>query len=455
MGIGPLSFYSSGYIDVYSTVSQIMGGRNIQAPALQRAGANINTQISGLGKLQSALASFQSAATGLTGNSFNTYTASSSNVAVLSGATSGSAASGSTSIQVVQLAQAQTLLSAGQTSTTAAIGTGATTTLTFQSGTTTGATFTPNGTPTASVTINNSNNSLQGIAAAINSAKIGVNAATTFDGTNYHLTLSSASTGANNSLSIAVTGDAQLQNLLTYTPGAPTTVTQTVAAQNAQLTVNGVATSSATNSVAGAVAGTTLNLAGIGTATLTVAPNAAQITTNVTNFVNAYNSLKSTLSTLGGTDLNGNGALLVIQNQISSTLNSTQGAPGAGAYNSLSQLGVTTQKDGTLVLNTATLQNAVNTNLTAVAQIFTNNGNGIADKLVTQTQNIISTGGSIPMQISGLNKANSSLGNISNTMQSSLTNQTQTLVNQYTRLNLMLNSMQATSQMLSSFLIVK
>lgn len=455
MSIAPLSFNSNGYIDVYGTVSQIMGGRNIQAPALKQAGANLGIQISGLGKLQSALSSFQSAATALTGNAFKTFTASSSNTAVMSAVTSSSAAVGSTSIQVTQLAQAQTLSSAGQASPTAAIGTGATTTLTFQFGTTTGAAFTPNATPTASVTINNTNNSLQGIATAINAAKIGVNATTTFDGTNYHLALSSANTGANQSMSIAAVGDAQLQNLLFYTPGAATTMTQTALAQNAQLTVNGVATSSASNSITGAVAGTTLNLAGVGAATLTVAPNVGQITTNVGNFVNAYNSLKATISALGNGELKGNGTLLAIQNQISKTLNSTQGAVGAGTYNSLSQLGVTTQKDGTLALNTATLQNAVNSNLTGVAQIFTNNGNGIADKLVNQTQSLVRTGGSITRQILGLNKANSVLGNMSNSLQFSLTNRTQALVNQYTGLNSMLSSMQATSQMLSGFFTLK
>ncbi len=447
---------SYGINSLYSLANQFVAANAPSVASTSQALAAINqqntsyqTQISGYGKLQSALSAFQVAASALTlPSAFNALSASTSSPTVLSATADNTAAAGSYSLQVNALAQSQSLVSAGQASPSAAIGSGASTTLSFQFGTTTGATFTPNANQAVqTVTIDGSNNTLQGIAGAINAAKIGVNATVAYDGTSYHLQVVSANTGASNSLSLAVSGDTSLQNLLTYTPGGTQALTQTQAAQDAQFTLNGLASSSASNTVSGAVQGVTFNLLGSGSATVGITPNTNQITSNINNFVAAYNTLQTTFNTLGQGDLQNDPLLQGIQSQVSNALGSVQSNPAASAYNSLAQLGITTQQGGTLAVNSTTLQNALSANPSAVASVFTNNGQGVADQLSSLALNLIDpAGGVIASEISSVNGA---LRTSQNTQQDLTYNygvQTQNLQDQYTYLTGLLSSLQSSGQ---------
>src|SRR5690606_27125329 len=110
---------------------------------------------------------------------------------------------------------------------TAQIGTGQATTISFQfgkigggtlaDGKYTGATFTQNAeVESGSVTIDSSNNTLQGIRDAINAASLGVTATLISDGsdTPEHLVITSNTTGESSSMKIVVDGDPALQALL-------------------------------------------------------------------------------------------------------------------------------------------------------------------------------------------------------------------------------------------------
>ena len=99
------------------------------------------------------------------------------------------------------------------------------------------------------VTIDNTNNTLDGLAAAITSLNIGVTASVINDASGARLAIVSNTSGAANDLTIA-----NVSSGLTFTKGATGT--------NASLTVDGVPISSATNSISNTVAGLTLNLAG-------------------------------------------------------------------------------------------------------------------------------------------------------------------------------------------------
>jgi len=435
VALSPIASTSLGYIDVSSTVSQLMTDLNVQAPALNALTSSYTTRISTYGQMQSALATFQSAAESLTVDAFNVYSASASSAGVASAATSSDSATGSHTVQVDQLARAQTLVSAAQASPTAAIGTGDSTVLTIEFGTTEGATFTPNGGQTPqTVTIDGTHNSLHGIASAINDAGIGVSAAVTFDGANYRLTLS-GDTGAANSMRIGVAGDAALTGLLGYDPGATQTMTQGTAAQNAQAVVDGVTLSTQSNSLVGVIDGTTLNLTGVGTTTLTVARDTDQITGKAQDFVTAYNGLMSTLNTLAQQDPSVNGSVLYLRNQFSKTLNATQSALAGSAYTSPAELGFATQADGTLALDATKFQHALDASPANVAKIFTNNGQGIADTFAAQAQSQLDEGGWISQAVAGLSASDALVEDRKSALAFSLTGQTQALVNQYVATN--------------------
>ena len=192
---------------------------------------------------------------------FQAVTATLADATVATASASSSATAGSYALEVSSLAHAQKLVSAGQASDSAAIGSGAATTLTFDfgtiaggtfsNGTYTGASFTSNGAGSKSISIDASNNSLSGIRDAINSANIGVSATLVNDGSAspYRLVLTDSTTGISNSMKISVSGDASISSLLSQDPASNSgqALSETVAAQNANFTVDGIAISKPTN----------------------------------------------------------------------------------------------------------------------------------------------------------------------------------------------------------------
>ncbi|MBW8072590.1 MAG: flagellar filament capping protein FliD [Ferrovum sp.] len=409
-GLIPSGSVTSSSIDVASIVGQLMQVESQPMTQLQNEQSGFKSTITALNTVQGAVSSFQTAVQGLTSlGQYQGYTTSSSNSAV-SATASTSAIPGSYSVSVSQLAQAQSLVAAGQASETAPIGTGATTTLNFTSGTISGgtlssgiysgATFTPNGSGTKSVTINSSNDSLSGIASAINAAGIGVTATVVDNGssTPYQLVLTGSS-GVSNSMQISVSGDATLSSLLSYNPAGTQDLTQVSAAQNAQLTVNGIALSQASNTVSNAVQGLTFNLTGTtaSPATVSVAQNTGAVTTAVNNLVSAYNALNTAIQSVASYDSSTNTAgplfgdpmVNNIQNQIRSILN-TPISGTTSVYSTLAEIGVTFQQDGSMAVNSSQLNTALATSPSDIASLFSTVGKA-TDSLVNYTNSSTST----------------------------------------------------------------
>ncbi|MNK04494.1 Flagellar hook-associated protein 2 [compost metagenome] len=353
--------------------------------------ASYQAKLSAYGTLNGALGAFQSAMAKLGQSStFENLQTTIADKTILSATASSKAATGNYQVNVTQLAQAHSISTAGQTSKTALIGSGATTTLTFQFGTIaggtltdgkyTGATFTQDANQaTGTVTIKNGDNSLQGIRDAVNAANIGVTATLVSDGSSApdHLIFTSNKTGEISSMKIDVDGDAALQNLLAYDPAGAQTLKQTSAAQNTQLTVNGFFVNSATNEVKEAIQGVTLNVSKIGNTSMTIAKDTAAVETSVKDFIKAYNELNATIKKLTAYDaktktgglLVGDSTARTIQEQISKTLSaSLEGLSNTNM--SLPQIGVTVQRDGTLALDSAKLSKAMETNYNDIAGLF-------------------------------------------------------------------------------------
>ena len=411
-------------LNVASIVSQLMVVQNQPVALLQSQEANNQATVSAFGSLSSALSQFQTALQGLNSTSqYENVTATVANSAVATATATSTAASGTYSLSVSQLAQSQTLVTAGQVSNTTSIGNGVISfdmgsitggTLNSTTGQYSGASFTSAGGGVKTVTINSSNNSLTGIAAAINAANVGVTATLVNDGSNtpYRLSLTSNSTGAANNMSISVAGDTALGSLLNQNSGGTQELSQTLTGQNAQLTVNGIAVTSPSNTVSGVISGVSLNLASTNATTpttITVAQNTSAAVSSVNAFVTAYNSIASTISaataynssTSTAGPLQGQNSVLSIQSQIRNIMNSP--VPGAPSTTSmLAQVGVSFQQDGTLSVNSTQLQAAVTANPNAVAGLFAATGSA-SDSLVQYTGTTSATQpGSYPVVISQL-----------------------------------------------------
>lgn len=393
-------------LDVNSIVSQLMNVESQPLTTLAKQEASFQAQLSAYGNIKSALASFQAAAANLSDPArFQAIKAASSDATIFAASATSSASPGTYTIEVTKLAQAQKLIAAGQSSTNTAIGTGTVTfdfgtisggTFNTGSGSYTGATFTSNGAGSKSITIDSTNNTLSGIRDAINKAALGVTATIVNDGSAnpYRLSLTSTTTGQAYSAKITVAGDPALASLLAHDPAATQNLAEKVTAQNAALTVDGIAVSKSANTISDVIQGVTLNLNKVNAgapASLSVANDTGTAKAWVQGFVKSYNDIQATLASLSsynsstkkGAILQGDFTVQSIQARLRNTLNTA--IPGVtGSFSTLSRIGVTFQKDGTLAADDSKLQAALDANFKDVAALFAAVGKS-SDSLVNYT----------------------------------------------------------------------
>jgi flagellar hook-associated protein 2 len=393
-------------LDVNSIVSKLMSVEQQPLVNLSKTEASYQSKLSAVGSVKGALSSFQTSVRALSAlSNFQGMKVSAADSTVATATGTVIAAPGNYTLEVTQLAQAQKLASAGQASITSPVGVGA---INFDLGTIsggtfdpatgkyTGASFTSSGNGIQSVNIDSSNYSLTGIRDAINSAKIGVTAAIVNDGSGspWRLTLTETATGKASSMKISVAGDASLQSLLNNDPAAGPagqSMTEIITAQNALLKVDGISVTKTSNTVSDVIQGVTLNLAktNAGTpTTISVSRDTSSVTNAVNQFVNAYNQINQTLTDVSSYNattrtagiLNGDSTVRNIQTQLRAVL-SAPIAGNTGLYAQLFQVGVTLQKDGTLAVDNARLQTAMDTSFGDIASLFAATGKA-SDTLV-------------------------------------------------------------------------
>ena len=200
--------------------------------------------------------------------------------------------------------------------------------------------------------------------------------------------------------------------------------TQSVVGANASLTVDGVPISSASNTVTGAISGVTLTLLGANPGNpidLTVASDATQVSTAINQFVTDYNTaigLVNTQFTMSGTTgaegvLSADPTIVSLQSTLEQALNYVV-APVTGTtttVSSLNDLGITMGTDGTLSVDSTTLDNALTNNPADVQNFFEGaslNGfaNSMNNALNTYTD---SADGAFTVDLSGISATNADL----------------------------------------------
>jgi flagellar hook-associated protein 2 len=445
-------------IDVNSLVSQLVAAtRAGQDATISKQTQAVTTQISALGTLKGALSTFQDALSTIdTVSAFNAATSTSSDPTVFTANASADAQPGSYSVSVSQLASAQQLVSTGFAGGgSATVGTG---TLQVSLG---GTSF--------NINVDSTNNTVAKLASAINSApgNPGV-IATVITGTDgAHLVLQSAQTGAANTIELTETDGGTSLSGVTYDPTSnAANYTQIAQAQDAQFSVSGISHTSASNTVSDALNGITLTLTGVSKAStttpttlassqLTVAADTDSITTNVSAFVDAYNTMVKAIQPLGSYDqttqtagpMLGDATLQGVQNDIRSSLYSLVNT-GSSTYNSLASVGITTNKDGTLSFNKTNFQTALASAPTAVSQLFAGT-KGVASSLESRINTELGAAGAITNRSSTLIKQENALTDQTTKLNDQMTALTASLTQQYSHLNTLLSSLQSMSAYLS------
>lgn len=403
-----------GNASVAGTPSEAVLARVEQTLAPQRgAAAKLNASInltqarfSGLGQLQSALSVFQDIAESLAGSGLSTRGSSSAG-SVLGVTTNASAAIGVHEVKVSQLAQQQILVSPEAQSADTRLGTGAPTVIRIGTGDS-----------SKSITIDSRNNSLQGIADALKDA--GVDASLVRSSTGTSLQLRSAS-GEASKLNLTVAGDTTIRNLFSQ-------ATQTQAAQDALLTVDGKAIKSADNNVESAIEGVTLKLTEKGDATVTIARDNSQIAKNVEAFVKGFNALQDRLDALGKGALRGNPALGQVRNQLDQLVRSAGGSSEA-----LANAGLSIDPNGRLKLDSGILNAAITANPDALTKVFTNEGRGLADALGSRLESLGGERSVVSRALSQADREVDTLQSRKSSMAQMLTVQAQALARLYSQ----------------------
>lgn len=382
-------------LDVNGLVTQLMAVERRSVTVLDRKEAGFQAKLSAYGSFKGALSAFQSAMSGL-GNvsKFQAFKSTSTDTSVVTVAASSNAAAGNYSVEVTQLAQAQKLRSKAFADVVNPVGSGS---LTFQFGKFSGGAFTANSDKaTQTVTISSDQSSLTGIRDAVNSANISVTAAILNDGTGNRLVFTSKDSGETNGLKVTVADSSDASNVddaglsqLAYDPaaiaGSGKNLTESVVAQNATMKVDGITISKPTNSVTDVIQGVTLNLLKVSVVntptSVVVARDTDGVKLSIEAFIKSYNEINKTIKDLTAYNpttkqasiLQGDSSALSVISQIRRTLNSTVTGLN-GAFSSLSQVGVSFQKDGTLALDSTKLQKAIDTNFSDIAGLFASQG---------------------------------------------------------------------------------
>ena len=362
-------------LDVESLVSQLVSADITPAATrLSIKEARFQAEISAFGTLKSAVAAFQGSISSV--NAVATYQSKAASTTlsdkVQVSATS-SASNGDYNVTVSALAEAQSLVANATFSDLSdTVGSG---TLTLSSG----------GSNTT-IVIDSTNNTLAGVAQAINESGGPATAAVVNDGTNYRLTIVANSSGTSNAVTVAVDDadgtDADSSNLSRL---ATANLTETNAAVDAALKINGLDITSATNTVSTAIDGVTLTLKAVTStdesAKISVSDNTSAITSAVSGFVDGYNELVKALEGLSAYDadtqvasaLAGDSTLRSILRSIRSTINEEIVNVVSGS-NSLVDLGITTDSNGNLQQDADALSAVIANNPMDVATVFADVG---------------------------------------------------------------------------------
>jgi flagellar hook-associated protein 2 len=251
-------------------------------------------------------------------------------------------------------------------------------------------TITPTGGSATTITTGSGVDTLTDLENAINSAGLGVTASIITDANGSQLAIVSNTTGSAGAFTVSSTGGSFA-------------FTQAQAGSNASLTVNGISISSATNTVTGAIPGVTLNLQSASPGTqvsLGITPDTSQASNAINQFVSDYNTLITAINAQYSDSGSGQGVLADdpsvedLQNTLLQSLDYTA-TPASGSSSTtvpnLSSLGITVNTDGTLSVDSSTLDSALQNNFSDVRNFFQGSAlNGFANSLDQQLTNFIS-----------------------------------------------------------------
>jgi len=451
-------------LDLNGLVQKLLDAERVPVEnRLNQKEAGLQAELSAFGTLSSALSTLQSAVSPLKDITPG-RTAVSSNPDIVEVSASDTAATGSYNVTVNQMASAHSLASNAFAAKTDVVGTG---TLTFTFGTTTydpstdtysGFTANANRTP-VSITVDSTNNTLEGIRDTVNAADAGITAVIVNDGSGFRLLFESDDTGAENSVEVTVSdadgNDTDTSGLsqLAFNASA-TNLVQTVAAVDANITVNGLQVYNPSNVISTALDGLTLTLKtqSASPVAITVSQDKGAIRDAIEGFVTSYNDLVSTIDQLTSYDPDTQEAGLLLGDSLvrgleSHLRNQLVSRPDTGNQfiQTFADLGVKSNREGKLEIDDRALDNALSGNFDEVVQFL----NSVSKPFDEAIQGYLGTDGLIKSRMESVQKGIDDLGEERQKLEVRLSRLQESLIRKYSALDTLLAGLQQTSTFLS------
>jgi flagellar hook-associated protein 2 len=337
--------------------------------------------ISAYGKLRSSITDLRLPMRQLSApDNLKAFSANSSNEDIGVSVDSVKASRGTYSVEVTSLAGAQALASRDEFADRDATSVGQ------------GALTLSVGDKTTNITVDSSNDTLQGLANAINDSDAGVSAGVIDTGSGFRLVLSADETGTANTVSISVSGDTGGTNTdnqglsrFAFNSGMDmdSGLQETIAASDAVMNINGVEVTRSTNNFENVIDGLTFDIGATGTSIIKVEQDLGAVADRVKSFVDKFNGFQSTIDSLAGFNaeagvgslLTGDSTVRAIQNQLRQVL--TRVVPGleGASVRSLADVGITTNfETGGLEFDRATFEEQLKNNPDDVTALFAEQG---------------------------------------------------------------------------------
>lgn len=422
--------------------------------------SSYKAKLTAWGVVQTALTKLQTASDALKNTSAIAQSKVSSTNTAFSASLASSAAAGSYSVEVTQLAAAQSLLSPKVNSKDTDLGDSSMSSRTI--------TITQPGQKNPlTVTLASDKTSLADVRDAINAKQGSVSASIIkADDNSYYLSLTSRDSGTSNEMTIT-TDDAELAKYISYDPGNATNVmSEQVPAADAKVNINGIEIIRSSNTITDAPEGVTLNLLKTNKGspeTLSVVKDNQPMTDAIQAFVDAYNSLQTTISNQtkytkvdqGSTsqnssngDLLGDGTLRNIQTRLRSMVSASQ---GSGSLATLSQLGITQDITGKLTVDSTKLNKALNEKSADVVAFLSGDGKttGFATQTSSLLKDMLGTDGSVQNATAGINKTLKKLSDEYDRVNAQITATMARYKTQFTSLSQLVSKMDQTGSYLT------
>ena len=389
-------------LDIAGIVQQLVAAEG--QPVESRLGQQefrAQAKLSAFGSLKSALSDVRDKLDVMRSlDKFLSRTATSGNEEKFTVSAATDALPASYSLDVLQLAQAHKLTSGAFTDSDAVVGTG---TLTLAVGA-----------ASMDLEITAENNTLAGIRDAINAAtdNPGIAATIVNADSGSYLILTAEDTGSANQITVTQSGGDGGLAALEYDPGAGlTSLTESIAAQDAQIQIDGLDVISSSNTFSGAIQGVTITVheETAGTSeSLTVENDPESAKQLVNDFVESYNELISVFDTLTAYDaenevaapLIGDSSVRGIRDQIRREMSTVVKDIDAN-FSALADVGIEVQLDGTLLVDETQLDTVLGEDFVKFGQLFSTT-DGFATRLYALTDGYLESDGIIESRTQGL-----------------------------------------------------